>query len=67
MELAYLQEKSSGSVIGFSLNQFRGYRGESFEELGVALGTALLFETSADGRLISVTKKEQSLAAAGGR
>jgi hypothetical protein len=58
MGLAYLAELGSGRVIGFSLSQRDGYRGESFEEMGVIPGATFYFEAIPDGRLTSVSKHQ---------
>ena len=56
MGIAYLEEHSSGRVIGFSLSQLDGFKGESFQELGVVPGATFHFQATSDGRLLSVSK-----------
>ena len=61
--LAYLEELSSGRVIGFFLNQLQGFKGETFKESGVVPGAIFAFDATSDGRIISVTKKAAAKAA----
>ena len=63
MGLAYLEELSSGRVIGFFLNQLKGFKGETFKESGVVPGALFGFEATSDGRVISVSKKPAAKAA----
>lgn len=63
MGMAYLEELSSGRVIGFFLNQLKGFKGETFKESGVVPGAFFAFEATSDGRVISVSKKLTAKAA----
>lgn len=58
MNLVYLKEPSTGRVIGFTLSQLRGYRGESFKESGLVHGATFYFDATSDGRVISVSKEQ---------
>ena len=58
MSLVYLKEPSTGRVIGFTLSQLQGYRGESFKESGLVRGATFYFDATSDGRVISVSKDQ---------
>ena len=66
MGLAYLAESSTGKVIGFSVNQLKGYRGETLKELELAAGTKFWYETDDAGQVIRLSQKRVA-AAAGSR
>ncbi len=66
MGLAYLAESSTGKVIGFSVNQLKGYGGETFEEMQLAAGTKFWYETDNAGQVIRLSQKRVA-AAAGSR
>ena len=57
MGLAYLEELTSGRVIGFPLNLVEGFKGESFQELGVVPGAKFSFKATLDGRMLSVSRQ----------
>lgn len=64
MGLAYLAESSNGKVIGFSVSQLQGYRGESFEEMDLTAGATFCFETDSSGQVVKLVQKQADAAAA---
>ena len=64
MGLAYLAESSHGKVIGFSVSQLQGYRGESFEEMDLSAGVTFCFETDSSGQIVKLSPKQAATAAA---
>ena len=63
MGLAYLEELSSGRVIGFPINLVEGFKGDSFQELGVVPGAKFSFKATLDGRMLSVSRQTTELEA----
>ena len=64
MGLAYLAESSNGKVIGFSVSQLQGYRGESFEEMDLAAGATFCFETDSSCQVVELARKQAAANAA---